>query len=404
MIAYHFPPQGGSSGIQRTLRFARYLPEFGWEPHVLTVHPTAYETLDENQEISPDVTVHRSLAFDASRHFAIGSRYPSALARPDRWATWWWSAVPKGLKVVRKWRPQALWSTYPIATAHAIGHTLARLTNLPWVADFRDPMAQGGYPPDPRTWRIFHDIESRAVRRASRSVFVTHGAADEYRARYPEQAQRIAIIENGYDEEMFDGTSRLEESRRASRPIVILHSGIVYPLDRDPTAFMKALKALRGRGEIAPGDVEFRFRAPVHDTLIRRDHGVEDLITIVPHLPYSDALQEMQQVDALMIMQAAICNQQIPAKFYEYVRAGRPLVGLADPSSDTARAMREAGATHIAALEDPMAIEATLLKFLHDYRSGRTAMPGADYVRRASRRVRTGELAHVLDQVAGIRH
>jgi len=325
------------------------------------------------------------------------------MARPDRWASWWWGAVPVGLKLACDWRPEVLWSTYPIATAHAIGHTLAGMTGLPWIADFRDPMAQDGYPPDKKTWRLFACIEARAIARARRSVFVTEGAALEYRRRYPDRADRIDVIENGYDEEAFAelGTPAVFALPSFQRPLVMLHSGIVYPLDRDPTSLMKALDALRRRGAIARGDLEIRFRAPVHDDLILslcKKFDLKDFIVVAPHLPYRDALKEMQEVDGLLIMQAGICNQQIPAKFYEYVRAGRPLLGLTDPKGDTAEAMRRAGATHICALEDSVGIEGVLMRFLNDCRAGRAPLPSAEFARTSSRRARTAKLADLLDR------
>jgi hypothetical protein len=97
--------------------------------------------------------VERAFALDASRQLAVRGRYPAFMARPDRWVSWWLGAVPKGLAMIRKYRPQAIWSTYPIATAHKIACTLQRLTGLPWIADFRDPMAQDGYPEDRKTWQ-----------------------------------------------------------------------------------------------------------------------------------------------------------------------------------------------------------------------------------------------------------
>lgn len=403
MIAYHFPPQRGSSGIQRTLRFARYLPEFGWEPRVLTVHPRAYDAIDDTNDTPPGLVVHRAPAFDAARHFAIRNRYPSFIARPDRWASWWWGCVPVGLNIVRQFRPDVLWSTYPIATAHAIGHTLARVTRLPWIADFRDPMAQDGYPADPATWRDFQRIESNTVRRACRSVFATPGAARQYRMRYPEQTQRISVIENGYDEDMFTGLEPPSAIRPQGR-LVLLHSGIVYPSERDPTALFAALRDLRERGRLRTGEVLFRFRAPVHDALLHElatRFDVADLVEIVPSVPYSEALAEMIGVDALVVLQGANCNEQIPAKLYEYMRAGRPILGLADPSGDTGQAMRQAGIAHIAALEDAEAIATELGQFIQDVRAGLARVPDAATVRRASRRERTAELARVLNEAVG---
>lgn len=400
MIAYHFPPQRGSSGIQRTLRFARYLPEFGWTPAVLTVHPRAYEEVD-GSEAPPDLRVRRATAFDAARHFAIRGKYPGIMAVPDRWASWWWGAVPAGLKLVREWRPNVLWSTYPIATAHAIGHTLARLTGLPWVADFRDPMAQDGYPPDRKTWQAFAQIEARTVTRARRSIFATPGAAREYRARYPAHADRIRVIENGYDEELFAGLpKRAHDGPR--QPFVLLHSGIVYPWERDPTAFFAALAKLASKGTFVPGSFVVRFRAPVHESKLRElttRFCVSDFVEIAPSIPYRDALAEMLAADALVVLQAANCNEQIPAKFYEYLRAGRPVLGLADPHGDTGQAMRAAGIPYLAALEDGAAIQGVLTQLLDDLRRDVAALPDASFVRGASRRTRSSDLAKMLDEV-----
>src|SRR5688500_3483061 len=206
MVAFHFPPLAGSSGIQRTLSFARHLPWYGWEPLILSAHPRAYERISGAllKDVHPATIVERAFALDSARHLSVLRRYPGFAARPDRWLTWWLGAVPKGLAMIRKYRPDAIWSTYPIATAHAIGHTLHRLSGLPWVADFRDPMAQDGYPADPKTWKSFEKIERRTVHNAVSCVFVTSGAARMYRERYAELPEtRFTVIENGYEEEIF---------------------------------------------------------------------------------------------------------------------------------------------------------------------------------------------------------
>jgi len=403
MIAFHFPPQRGSSGIQRTLRFARYLPDFGWEPHVLSVHPRAYEATDYTEPLSSSIAVHRAFALDAARHLAIGNRFPAFLARPDRWASWWLGAVPAGLRLIRQWRPDAIWSTYPIATAHAIGHTLAQVSRVPWVADFRDPMAQDGYPADAATWRSFKRIETRAIAAARCSVFTTPGAAKQYQMRYPAHADRISVIENGYDDEMFAGLDAAPaHSPRTKR--ILLHSGIVYPSERDPTALFAALQLLRASGRIAPQSFSLRFRAPVHGAMIGElatRFGVSELVEVAPALPYREALCEMMQADGLVILQAANCNEQIPAKLYEYLRARRPILGLADPAGDTAHALVRAGVDYIAALEDRDAITHTLSRFLVDIDENRASLPDPAHVARASRRERTAELAATLLRAIG---
>jgi glycosyltransferase involved in cell wall biosynthesis len=407
MIAYHFPPLAGSSGIQRTLRFVQHLPAFGWEPMVLTAHPRAYEqtSVDLMDEVPPGVHVERAFAVDAARHLAIGGRYPAFVARPDRWIAWRFGAMPAGMRLIRKYRPHAIWSTYPIATAHVIGNVLQRRASLPWIADFRDPMAQEGYPADPRVWRSFKTIEETAVRHARFSVFTTPGAAREYRARYPEGASRIVVIENGFDEESFAGLWGACSAGEPLNPgaITVLHSGIVYPSERDPTCLFMALAQLVDEQRLIVGKFKIRFRAAAHDELLRtltRRHHLEDFVELLPPIGYRAALEEMVRADALLILQATNCNEQIPAKIYEYLRAGRPILALTDPQGDTAGVLREAGLDSIARLDSEDEIAALLGRFVSGQRGGLHAIAHTDHVARASRKMRARALAGLLDQTS----
>lgn len=410
MVAYHFPPLAGSSGIQRTLRFVQHLPGFGWQPLVLTASLRAYERIstDLQAEIPQGTVVRRAFAVDAARHLSVGGRYLAALARPDRWMNWKYAAVWEGMRIIREFKPQAIWSTYPIATAHLIGAELHRRSGLPWLADFRDPMAQDGYPADPLTWNSFKAIEQSATQHAAYSIFSTPGAARIYRERFPEAARRIVVLENGYDEESFAAAERGGGAARAALnrgTVTLLHSGIVYPSERDPTQLFVALGRLAKAGKIRPGDFKIRFRAAVHDDLLHRlaaEHGVDAFIETCPPVAYRKALQEMLCADALLVMQGSNCNEQIPAKIYEYMRAGRPIVCLSDPAGDTVTALRRVGVSLTARLDSANEIEALLPTFLSAAGSQATGALDADLVRSASRRGRAESLARLLDAaVAG---
>ncbi len=396
-----------SSGIQRPLSLVRHLPEHGWDPVVLSAHPRAYENTanDLMKEIPSTVHVERAFALDTGRHLKFFGRYPGALARPDRWVSWYWGGVPAGMRLVREFKPDVIWSTYPIASAHLIAAALHRRTGLPWVADFRDPMAQEGYPSDPKTWQSFKDIEEVAVRDASRLVFVTPGAKNMYADRYPQAPRdKFIVVENGYDEALFRAAEATPGDSGPLTPgaITLLHSGIVYPSERDPTALMQALGQLHRRGVIDAKSVRLRFRAPVHGELLNRlaaDNGIRDLIEVAPSIPYLQALREMERADALVVMQAANCNEQIPAKLYEYLRARRPIVGLADPEGDTGRAMKDAAVAHIAKLEDAASVERCIEAFVADMRSARASRPAEAVVEAASRAARTRQLVDTLEKV-----
>ena len=409
LVAFHFPPLAGSSGIQRTLRFVQHLPALGWQPLVLSADPRAYERTGDDllSDIPAGTIVRRAFALDTARHLAFRGRYIGALARPDRWMSWRFDAVRQGMALIRQYQPEAIWSTYPIATAHLIGAELQRRSGLPWIADFRDPMAQHGYPADPLTWQHYDRIERHALLNATLSTFTTPGAAAEYRQRYPQAAERVRLLENGYDEATFASTDA--RALAAAGPltpgaITLLHSGIIYPSERDPTQLMVALRRLNDARVIAPGQLKVRFRAAVADKLLQRlaaEHGVQAYVETCPALPYRQALEEMLRADGLLVMQADNCNAQIPAKVYEYLRARRPTLGLTDPTSDTAGVLRQAGLTHVAALESADAIAATLAAFLDDLRHHRAPLADRQAVLRASRTSRSEELARLLASITG---
>lgn len=414
MVSFQFPPMAGSSGVQRALRFAQQLPALGWSPSVLTAHPRAHAHTGDDllEEIPPELPVRRTFALDAARHLSIGGRYPGFLARPDRWHSWLLGAVPAGLRLIRQTRPDAIWSTYPIPTAHLVGYWLSRLSGLPWVADFRDPMAHDGYPADPVLWRSFAAVERKVFARAARCTFTTPGAARLYAQRFPAAADRLRVIENGYSEAAFQQAERAVRMEGASAspstaaapaagPRVLLHSGVVYPDWRSPARLFEALAAAKAAGRVDAARLRLRLRATAHDDFVlalahRLD--VADLVEVAPPLPYADALAEMLRADALLLLQSNDCNDQIPAKAYEYLRARRPVLTLADPAGDTAQLMRRAGLPRIAALEDGPGVAAVLDRFLDDLFHGRAALPAASAIAAASRESRTGELARVLDE------
>lgn len=416
LVAFHFPPVHGSSGVQRTLRFAQHLPKYGWEPIVLTIVPRAYEATRESagNEVPASLEVHRAHGFDTRRQLSLFGRYPRALALPDRWATWRYFAVRKALAIVRGRKVNAVWSTFPIATAHQVGLGIARRTGLPWVAEFRDPMWQGAYPPDPRVNSLWKQIEVDVFTAASRVVVTTPGAVDEYAARFPEFARnRLRLIQNGYDEETF---RRAEDSlpggrdaaglSRPRRPITLLHSGVVYRSERDPSHLFAAIASLKRGGRLDAARFQLLLRASGDDRGYRRDVnrlGIDDIVRLEPAIGYLEALQEMMSVDGLLLLQSAGCNAQVPAKLYEYLRAGRPIIALTDPVGDTARTLASAGAGIVAHLDSQQDIETALLRFIDELATDSWRRPPPDIVAGFSRRSQTGELARLLDEVVGDR-
>jgi glycosyltransferase involved in cell wall biosynthesis len=407
MIAYHYPPCFGSSGVHRTAKFSRYLPEHGWRPLVLTAHPRAYPERREARldDIPPQVQVCRAFALDAGRHLAIRGRTARALALPDRWWSWWLGAVPAGLALVRRHRPRAIWSTFPVATAHMIGLTLARLTRLPWVADFRDPMTEDDYPRRPGVRRAYRAIERGVVRRAQRLVFTAESARRMYLARYPGLApERCLVIPNGYDEEDFaDLAAGPPPGPSGPGPLRLVHSGLVYPEERDPRPFFRALSRLKRAGRISAATLQVDLRAAGSESYyagLLAELEVGDIVRLLPALPYRESLRACAEADALLLLQGPSCNGQIPAKAYEYLRLGRPILALTDRAGDTARLLLGAGGATLLDIQDEAAIEQGLPAFLAAVVSGAHARTAPAIAARYARRAQTADLASCLSAVA----
>ena len=381
MIAFHFPPWKGSSGLERTLSFYRHLPAHDWQPIVLTADSRAYPaTSDERMEgIRGDDRVSRAFALDATRHLSIRGRYPGIAAVPDPWISWAIGAIPKGLLLARRHRPSAIWSTYPIATAHIIGYMLSRLTGLPWITDFRDPMVETNprtgekYPTNARIRRARLWIEAKCARHAARAVFCTEGAREIFLERYPAfERERAIVIPNGYDEAAFQESESAPPPSDAS--LSLLHSGVLYPgPDRDPRHFLQALKLVLEAKPHWRTRLRVVFRATGFDDRyapVIRELGLTDVVRLEPAIPYSRALAEMKAADGLLLFQGYTSNPAIPAKLYEYLRAQRPILAMVDAQGDTAKLLDALQVGNSSPIDEETTIAAELSRFLDTISDG----------------------------------
>ncbi len=405
MVGFHFPPYGVGSGFLRMIKFCRYLPEFGWRPTVLTASSRAYEIQDPKSldSIPESIPLIRVFALDAKKHLSIRGRYFRWMALPDRWGSWCLSAVPTGLIAIRRHRVDVILTTFPIATTVLIGLILHRLTGKPWVVDFRDSMTEDNYPHDSFTRRIWRWIESQAVKHSSRLVFTASSAVRMYLNRYPKLSpEKCMLIPNGYDEEDFkDLVSAPSRTNHVDRPTRLLHLGLLYPEERDPLPFFKAMSRLKSDGLVNPASLRICLRAPgsedVYAKIIRQEE-IETLVEILPPLPYRQGLREAANADGLLLFQGACCDHQIPAKTYEYLRLGKPILALTSETGDTAALLRENGGATIVDLADEDAIYRTVPAFVRSVQQQVHSLPDAGKARRYSRRSQTEELAKCLSE------
>ena len=406
MVAFDYPPSRGSSGVQRTLRFSSYLLDYGWRAIVLTVNPRAYPSTSKDLigDIPNEVVVKRCFTLDAARHLSVKRKYLKIFALPDRWSNWKISAIPNGLYLIKKYKPDFIWSTYPIASAHQIAAVLQKNSDIPWIADFRDPMIQPSHPKDIRTRSIYKKIEKNTVENASKLIFTTPGALKIYKEKYPlEHKDKFSCITNGYDENCFAVAEKsVNVNYKSNNKNTFIHSGVLYPQGRNPLKLFQAISELKKEGGISEDTIEIILRATGHDKFYLKtlsDLNINGIIKLKPPIAYNAAVAEMIQADCLLLIQGAEFNHQIPAKVYEYLRAKKPIIALAEEFSDTAQLLKESGCAFTASLDDKSAIKKILLEYLNSDRATKMKNVSEGFIEKYSRKSKAKELAEILDNL-----
>lgn len=401
MIAFHFPPEGGS-GTQRSLKFARYLPEFGWDVDVLTATTGAYELQDSSllKEIPSEVMVHRSACVDCRRIGAAGW-YPSWLEFPDRYGSWLPFAVARGLGLLRTRSIDVIYSTSPVRTAHLIGLILARRSLLPWVCDFRDPWGGNTHGLKHRANRA---LERKVMARSSHVIANTTQLEANLIERFPVLRGRLTVLPNGYDDADFAGSSPATSKYPAG--FTILHIGETYPGIRDPMPLFEALARLVDRGVVKDGDLVFRFvgTSPSLSTpefsAWRAARGLDRSIYVEPQVAHIECISELLGTDALLLLQCSPqSNQQVPAKLYEYLRSGRPVLVMTPKGSATGQLALAEGLEWVVDPNDSAQLEEALASIAKIAKLG-VRPPSRERGGRFERRYLTGQLARILTSVS----
>lgn len=411
-VAFHFPPEAGSSGVLRTLKYARYLPELGWRVSVVTADVAAYAVRDAALEAQVPVgtRVVRARARNTKRDFAWRGKYPALLAVPDVWIGWMPNAVRAGRQLMATDVVDVVYSTSPHATAHLIAGRLARGANLPWVADFRDPWIED--PPEPGTpngfvyRRINRWLERRTIRDSAAVVTSTTHLRELYRARYKdERGDKIRAIQNGYDEADF---AQADLAPVAGAPTLrIVHAGSINADFRDPRPLFAALGRMIRAAKLSAAECSLRFigAGPFGDHAAMREAideaGLRGAVTFVPRVPYEDSLRELGAADVLLLLQASEDTVGlVPAKLYEYLRAQRPTLALVREGA-VSEVIAQTGGGIAVDPAHPEALDAALATIVAEWRAGRLASRVADLaiLRRFDRRALAGELAALFDEV-----
>jgi glycosyltransferase involved in cell wall biosynthesis len=176
----------------------------------------------------------------------------------------------------------------------------------------------------------------------------------------------------------------------------------VYRSERDPTQLFAAIATMKSKGLISANTFQLVLRASGDEIGYRRDLEslrIQDIVHLKPAIDYVSALEEMLRVDGLVILQASNCNCQVPAKLYEYLRAGRPIIALTDPAGDTARTLDSAGVGVIGRLDSAADIERALLQMFEQIRTGMWPVMDRGAIARYSREAQADQLRRLLDDI-----
>lgn len=388
IVTYHFPPSAASGGY-RMLGLTRHLPACGWETTVVAPPSLPWESVDEALlgQVPAETAIH-PVPYPRGR-----------LVKPLRYlapfGVWLPRAFAMARRVCLRERPDMVLTSGPPHCVHVLGLLLKQWLGVRWVADFRDPwVASAEAVPGTRPTGFWDRwCERRVMQQADLLVANAPLSCERLRRAYPDAADRMITIPNGYDPELFEG---IEAGTPSTDTPSIVHTGTVYA-GRDPRPFLDALTRL---GDTAGRcRVSFVGRAnegglDVGEEVRRR--GLGSFVKLPGSLPYEEALREMAGASVLLLLDSAGRHIGVPAKLYEYLGAGRPILALAEPDGDVAAVLAESGVLYrLAAPGDAAAIATALRELLFAVASG-AAVAHPEQTARFTRAAAVGRLAEAM--------
>lgn len=374
MVAYYYPPHN-EVGAYRPYRFARALRSLGSRVSVVCSSEMLRRATDQAalaQEATETVAPQRVPGPQPGRFTAWLSRrflQVQRLVLPyDDRLGWLPHAVAAAARTLS--RNAIILSTSPPVATHMTALVLKLRYRCPWVADFRDPLWGNPGRTSRRASWLDPAIEWVILTVADAVIANTDPAAEILRRRYPAQARKIHTIWNGFDpDDVFAPVPAQPRDRRT-----LSHIGTLYH-DRTPLPFLLCLERLAAMGAIDPGSIQFRQIGrfdrgcfSVEHPALPRLNAAQAIYHSARHMPREDARREMLDADVLLLLDINATNPglQVPAKTFEYVRSGRPIVVLTVPGSATEHVLGLSGVPHLCIDVDQLdsRLDPLILQFL----------------------------------------
>jgi len=419
IICYYWPPAGGP-GVQRWLKFVNYLPQYGIEPVVFIPQNPSYPLLDESltQEVDHDLElVHcpinepykwgKLLGGKKSSEISKGvipKESPGIMAKfllavrgnffiPDARVGWVEPATKKALDYLQEHPVSTIITTGPPHSLHLVGMKLKERLNIPWVADFRDPWTTIHYHKDlrlgKRAKRLHESLESQVLRNADRLIVTSPGTKSEFEQKTDKP---ITLITNGFDK-------RTTAASALHPHFSLTHIGSLLT-DRNPIPVWQALSELLKEEEGFNNHFKLHLAGVVGPEIAESLHEFGLMPFLIDHgyLEHQQALklQTASQLLLLLEMNKPETRAIIPGKLFEYMSAGRPILGLGPKGSDVAPILDQSNSGSFFNWEEKEQLKSYMLNAFRAYKAGDLQGGSIKDLDRYSRKSLTQDLAQLL--------
>jgi hypothetical protein len=424
IITYYWPP-GGGSGVQRWLKFSRYLPEFGWEPVIFTVDNPQYQLSDKSleNETLPGIEVHRLKAFDPNDLYnqwfskSIGkpnvgftsSKKESAAFRLVKWirGNWfipdsrifWVRPAAKCIKqLLSEKKYDAIISTGPPHSLHLIGKKVADSTGIRWIADFRDPWTEIYYfnemRPSERSRKKHLRLEKDVLTSANEVVVVGETMKKMFAVH---THKPIHVITNGYDQEDYESVG--ERHIYSNDTFILSHIGVMSPT-QNPYSLWIALKQLVEELPSFREKFILKLTGEVDHGILQhvKDAGLEKHLIHTTYQPHKKAIEAQIEADLLLLSINKVANAEylLTGKLFEYLGAERPILCVGPTKGDAAGIIRETHTGQTFHFDDVARIKEYLKGQFLEHQT-QEIHPGKGQITRFSRKNLTKSLVEILN-------
>lgn len=414
-IVYYFPPLGGS-GVQRPLKFAKYLRDFGWNPIILCPEPGAYHTFDESlqQEVEDlNLEVHRVEAntpFHRTGQSPREVKVPGTIAKilrwfstfffiPDNKKSWIEPGLEKALELVKEKDIDAVFASGPPHSNLMLAKKLKEKTSIPVVMDLRDDWVGSHLTKYPTAWhkKKMEQLEIDTLTKANALLTINKEIAGSISSRV---LKEVEVIGHGYDPEDFESAGEMASG--SPQKLKFLYSGTFYP-ESTPESFLKGVHRLLKHNPELKDSIELQFQGGLNSKHWKVIHEL-DLTSIVLDFGYVDhdlAVKNLMNADVLWLYIGQKKNPEIISlgKTSEYFATKKPILGLV-PEGSAKTMLGKYGKAFIADPYDITEITGQLSAIVECYQKENWPEHSDEVVEAYNRKKLTGKLAHMLDEIS----